>query len=72
MLRVSPLGTPAVGTSHGWWMTEDECEAVSGMRIGKGNRITKSKTCPSYVPSTINPSLKPGIKRGPPSWKAGD
>jgi hypothetical protein len=43
-VRLSPLGTSATN-----WLTvpaqmiDDECGAVGGMRIGKGNRSTRRK-----------------------------
>jgi hypothetical protein len=34
---------------------DDECGAVTGMRIGKGTEISE-KTCPSATLSTANPT----------------
>jgi hypothetical protein len=54
-VRLSPLGTSATN-----WpivpapMMDDECGAVGGMRIGRGNRSTQRKPasvqlCPSQI-----------------------
>jgi hypothetical protein len=34
----------------------DECGAAGGMRIGRGNRSTRKKTCPSSTLSTTHPT----------------
>jgi hypothetical protein len=36
-------------------MIDDECGAVGGMRIGRGNQYSE-KTCPSVSLSTTNPT----------------
>jgi hypothetical protein len=55
-VRLSPLGTAAsTGQSQ---MTDDECGAVDGMRIGKGNRSTRREPvpvplCPPQIPHDL-------------------
>jgi hypothetical protein len=41
---------------HPRMMDDDECEAVGGMRIGRGNRSTQGNPCPSATLSTTNPT----------------
>jgi hypothetical protein len=43
-VRLSPLGTSA--TNWPIRMIDDECGAVGGMIIGKGNRSTRRKPAP--------------------------
>jgi hypothetical protein len=41
---VSPLGTAATtGLSYQPQVTDDECEAIGGMKIGRGSRSTRRK-----------------------------
>jgi hypothetical protein len=44
-VRLSPLGTAAIiGLLYQPWMIDDdECKAVGGTRIGRGNRSTRRK-----------------------------
>jgi hypothetical protein len=43
-VRLSPLGTSAINWSlYKRQIIEDECGAVGGMRIGRGNRNTRRK-----------------------------
>jgi hypothetical protein len=44
-------------------MTADECEAVVGMRIGRGTKDL-GKTCPSATLSTTNPT-RPDLNSNP-------
>jgi hypothetical protein len=46
--RLSPLGTSATGLLYQPRMIDGECREVCGMRIGRGNRSTRSK--PASVP----------------------
>jgi hypothetical protein len=43
---------------------DDECGAVGGIRIGRGNHSTREKTCPSVTLSTTNPT-SPGLGSNP-------
>jgi hypothetical protein len=46
-VRLSPLVTSAtVGLLYQLWMIDDDYGAVGGMRIGRGNRITRRKPAP--------------------------
>jgi hypothetical protein len=48
-VRLSPLGTSStVGLLYQPRMIDDDCGAVGGMRIGRGNRSTRRK--PALVP----------------------
>jgi hypothetical protein len=56
-VRLNPLGTSATN----WPIVpapDDECEAVAGMRIGRGNRSTREKTCQSATLCTTNPTRR--------------
>jgi hypothetical protein len=67
-MRVSPLGTEAtIGLWYQPRMRDDEYGAVGGMRIGRGNRSTRGKTCRSATLSTINPTSNPGRRSGKPA-----
>jgi hypothetical protein len=51
---------------------DDECDAVSGMRIGRGNRSTRRKPapvllCPPQIPHDLT-----WDQTGPPQWEAGE
>jgi hypothetical protein len=50
----------------------DDCRATGGMRIGRGNRSTRRKPCPSVTLSTINSTTWSGLEPGPSRWEAGD
>jgi hypothetical protein len=58
-VRLSPLGTSAtVGLLYQPWMIDDDYGAVGGMRIGRGNRITRRKPapvplCPPQIPHDL-------------------
>jgi hypothetical protein len=57
-VRLSPLGTSA----STWSIVpapddrDNECRAIGGMGMGKGNRSTRKETCPSATSSTTNPT----------------
>jgi hypothetical protein len=51
---------------------EGDCGEIGGMKIGKGNRSTRGKTCPSATLSTTNPTwldpdLNPDRRGGKPA-----
>jgi hypothetical protein len=51
---------------------EGDCGEIGGMKIGRGNRNTRRKTCPSTTLFTINPTwldpgLNPGLRCGKPA-----
>jgi hypothetical protein len=50
-------------------MIDDECGAVGGMRIGRGDLSTQRK--PTPVP-LCSPQIPHNLTRGPPRWEAGD
>jgi hypothetical protein len=65
-VRLSPLGTSATnGLLYQPRMIDyDKCGAVGGMRIGRGIRSTRKKTCLSDTLSTTNPTWSdPGSNR---------
>jgi hypothetical protein len=47
---------------------DDECEAISGMRIDKGNR----KPAPVPLCPPQNPHELAGLEPGPPQWEASE
>jgi hypothetical protein len=58
-VRLSPLGTSdTVGLLYQPRMIDDDYGAVSGMRIGRGNRSTRRKPapvalCPPHIPHDL-------------------
>jgi hypothetical protein len=48
----------------------DYDDGKTGGMIGRGNRGTRRKTCPSAALSTTNPTCLPGREPGPPRWEA--
>jgi hypothetical protein len=59
-VRLSPLGTAAtIGLfDHPQLVDDDDCGAIGGMRIGRGNRSTRRKTapvqlCPPQIPHEL-------------------
>jgi hypothetical protein len=49
---------PLTGLLYQPWMKDDECGAVGGIRIGRGNRSTRRKRspvpiCPSQIPHDL-------------------
>jgi hypothetical protein len=59
-VRLSPLGTVAnTGLLYQPWMIDDgDCGAISGMKIGRGNRTTRRKPapvpfCPPQIPHNL-------------------
>jgi hypothetical protein len=67
-MRRSPLGPADTGLLYQPQMIDDDCRAISGMRIGKGNRSIRRKHAP--VP-LCPPQIPPGLEPGPPQWEAG-
>jgi hypothetical protein len=72
--RLSPLGTAATtGLLYQPQMIDDgDGGAISGMRIGKGNRSTWRKPattplCPPQIPHDLT-----WARTGPPRWEASD
>jgi hypothetical protein len=55
-VRLSPLGTSATNWPIVQAPDDDECGAVGGMRIGRGNPKYSEKTCPSATLSSSNPT----------------
>jgi hypothetical protein len=53
---------------------DDDCEAIGGIKIDKGNRSTRRKPAPvPLCPPQIKSHMTwPGIEPGPPRWEAGD
>jgi hypothetical protein len=46
-------------------ISDGDCRAIGGMKIGRGNRNTRRKTCPSATLSTTNPTWPdPGSNPG--------
>jgi hypothetical protein len=44
---------------------DGDCGEIGGMKIGRGNRSTRKKTCPNAPLSTTNPTcLDPGLNPG--------
>jgi hypothetical protein len=70
---ISPLGSSAtIWIISQPRMIDDECGAVGGMRIGRGDRSTRTKLaavplCPPQIPH----DLKRALTR-PPWWEAGN
>jgi hypothetical protein len=59
-VRLSPLGTAATtGLMYQAQMIDDgDCEAIRGMKIGRGNRSTREKPvavplCPPQIPQYL-------------------
>jgi hypothetical protein len=55
-VRLIPLGTAAIVCRIVPVPDDHDCGAIGGMRIGRGNRSTWRKTCPSATLSTANPT----------------
>jgi hypothetical protein len=55
---LSPLGTAATSglLYKPQMIDEDDRGAIGGMKIGRGNRSTRRKPCPSATLSTTNPT----------------
>jgi hypothetical protein len=55
-VRLSPLGTAAtIGLLHQPQIIDDgDWGAIGGIKMGRGNRSTQKKTCPSATLSTTN------------------
>jgi hypothetical protein len=68
-VRLSPLGTSATVRPIVPASDDDECGAVGGMRIGRGNRSTRRKPdpvqlCPPQIPHGL--TWNPGRRGGKP------
>jgi hypothetical protein len=50
---------------------DDECGAVSGTRIGRGNRSTQKPATVPLCPPQITCDLT-GLEPGQPQWEASD
>jgi hypothetical protein len=50
----------------------DECGAVGGMRVGRGNRVIGENLPQSHFVHHKPHMTWPGVELGPPPWKAGD
>jgi hypothetical protein len=55
-------------------INDDECGAVGGMRIGRGNRRTRRKAAPMplyspQIPHNLTPGSNPGHRGGKPATK---
>jgi hypothetical protein len=70
---LSPLGTAATSSLLYKFQMIDEgdCEAIGGMKIGRGNRSTRRKPAPAPLcpPQShmTRPGLKPGRRGGKPA-----
>jgi hypothetical protein len=61
---------PLTGLLYQPWMIDDECAAVGGMRIGRGNQSTRRKPapvplCPPQIPHDLGSN--PGRRGGKPA-----
>jgi hypothetical protein len=73
-------GTKSLGTAatsgllyEPQMIDEDDCGAIGGMKIGRGNRSTRRKPAPAPLCPTTNPTcLGPVSNPGPQRWEAGD
>jgi hypothetical protein len=70
VLRLSPLRTaPTTGLLYQPQMIDDDdCVALNGMRIGRGNRSTRRKPapvplCPPQIPHDLNRAAAVGSQR---------
>jgi hypothetical protein len=68
---LGPLGTAA---TNGPIVPapDDYDDGEFGGMIGRGNRSTLWKTCPSAALSTTNPHMLSEREPGPPLWEASD
>jgi hypothetical protein len=73
-VRLSPLGTAATtDLLYQPQMTDGDCGAIGGMKIGRGNRSTRKKTTQApFRPPQIPHDQTPGLEPGPPPWEASD
>jgi hypothetical protein len=64
---------PLFGLLYQPWMTDDDCGAICGMLIGRGNRSTRRKPSPAPLFVYHKPHMTwPRLEPGPPRWQAGD
>jgi hypothetical protein len=54
-----------------WMVDDDECGAVSGMRIGRGNRSIGENLPQCHFVQHKSHMIRPGLEPGPPQWEAG-
>jgi hypothetical protein len=62
---------PLFGLFYQPQMIDDDCDAIGGMRIGRGNRSTRRKSalpplCPPQIPHD-DPGSNPGRRGGKPA-----
>jgi hypothetical protein len=52
---------------------DGDCGEIGGTKIGRGNRSTRKKTCPSATLSITKTHMtRHGFEHGPPRWEAND
>jgi hypothetical protein len=71
-VRLSPLGTAATVWTIVPAPDDNDCGATGGMRIGRGNRITRRKPapvplCAPQIPHDLTPGSNPGRRGGKPA-----
>jgi hypothetical protein len=71
---LSPLGTAATSglLYRPQMIDEDDCGAIGGMKIGRGNRSTRRKPapaplCPQQIPHDQTRARTPGRRGGKPA-----
>jgi hypothetical protein len=64
VVRLSPLGTSATN-----WPIDGDCEAIGGMRIGRGNLSTRIKPKCHFVNLKSHMTWI-GLEPEPPRWEA--
>jgi hypothetical protein len=73
-VRLSPLGTVATtGLLYQPPMIDyGDCGAVSGMKFGRGNRITRRKPAQRHFVHHKSQMTRFGLEPGPPLWEGRD
>jgi hypothetical protein len=73
-VRLSPHGTAATtGLLYQPRMIDDgDCGAISGIKIGKGNRSTPRKPAPFHFVNQKSHMTWPRLEPGPPRWETSD
>jgi hypothetical protein len=51
---------------------DDDCEAIGGMKIGRGNRIFRENLPQCHFVHYKSHMTRPGLEPGPPRWEASD